>query len=139
MESIKVKDYMVYQPTTFKADMALSEAVSLLHKEKQIGAPVVDKDCKLVGFISEQECLSYILKGAYHCDLMIKVSECMRLDVLSVKENDSILDIAELMTQDKPKILPVMDQDGYLLGIITRKEILAALCKHLNLMEKSQL
>ena len=138
MESVKVKDYMIYQPVTFAPDTLLAQAVTKLLNAKQIGAPVIDLKQNLLGFISEQDCLSFMLKGTYHCDMMTQVSDCMRKDVLSVHVNDSILEIAETMTAQKPKVLPVVDDDK-VVGIITRSEVLSALCKHLSAEEKHAL
>ena len=136
MESIKVKDYMIYQPVTFTPDTLLAQAVIKLLDAKQLGAPVIDMKQKLLGFISEQDCLSFMLKGTYHCDMMTQVADCMKKDVLSVNMNDSILTIAEDMQPQKPKILPVIDDDK-VVGIITRSEILSAICKHLSAEEKN--
>ena len=139
MQSVKVKDYMIYQPVTFTPETLLAQAVVRLLDSKQLGAPVIDAEQKLLGYISEQDCLSFMLKGTYHCDdMMTKVSECMRTDVLSADVNDSVLTLAETMTEKKPKVLPVVEDD-LVIGIITRREILSALCKHLRSEEKNQL
>jgi CBS domain-containing protein len=138
MQSVKVKDYMIYQPVTFTPETLLAQAVVRLLDSKQLGAPVVDVDLNLLGYISEQDCISFMLKGTYHCDMMTKVSECMRTDVLSADVNDSVLTLAETMTEPKPKVLPVVE-DNRVIGIITRREILSALCQHLSAEEKNQL
>ena len=36
------------------------------------------------------------------------------------------------MLKAKPKLYPVVDDDGYLLGIITRSDVLAAIDKELH-------
>ncbi|MBL6734352.1 MAG: CBS domain-containing protein [Shewanellaceae bacterium] len=131
MESLKVKDYMIYQPVTFNPETLLAQAATKLLHAKQLGAPVIDNKKQLLGFISEQDCMMIMLKGTYHCDMMMPVSDCMRKDVLSVGLHDSVLAIAESMTGQKPKVLPVVDDDK-VIGIITRSEILTAICTHLN-------
>jgi predicted transcriptional regulator len=56
----------------------------------------------------------------------------MRTDVLTVGCDDSVLDLAEQMTKNKPKLYPVVDENGRLLGIITRNNILNAIDIHLR-------
>ncbi len=131
MESVKVRDYMERHPVVLTADMALSNAVEALLAHKQSGAPVVDDEGRLIGFASEKDCLSLMLKSSYHCDLTAKVGEVMRTDVLVVSPDHSVLELAESMLGDKPKIYPVVDE-GRLVGMINRTLVLKAVATHLK-------
>lgn len=131
MESIKIKDYMTFQPLTLNKDTPLITAVESLFEHECLGAPVIDQQKKLIGFLSEEDCLSVMLKRTYHCDMMMKVSDCMRTEVLSVDIEANILAVAESMVGQKPKMYPVLDDDK-VVGLITRTQILQAICKHLN-------
>ena len=51
----------------------------------------------------------------------------MRTDVLSVKPQDSIIELAQLMIGQKPKIYPVIDDVGKLVGTIARRDVLYAM------------
>ena len=134
MESIKIKDYMTFRPLTFHPETALINAVEQLLEFRLFGAPVVNEQAQLIGFLSEEDCLSVMLKRTYHCDMMMRVSDCMRADVLSVDLHANILSVAESMLGQKPKMYPVLD-DGKVVGVITRSQILSAICKHLNARE----
>ncbi|UXI00281.1 CBS domain-containing protein [Photobacterium sp. TY1-4] len=126
MESLKVKDYMNMRPVTFDPKMSLSQALDKLLVSKQIGGPVVDEQRKVVGFISEQDMIHKLLKVGYHCQDTHNVQDCMRSEVLTVTPEDSIIELAEVMTGQKPKIYPVVD-NGRLVGIITRRDVLTAI------------
>ncbi|MEJ2763133.1 CBS domain-containing protein [Photobacterium sp. MCCC 1A19761] len=126
MESLKVKDYMNMRPVTFDPKMSLSQALGKLLVSKQIGGPVVDEQRKVVGFISEQDMIHKLLKVGYHCQDTHNVQDCMRSEVLTVTPEDSIIELAEVMTGQKPKIYPVVD-NGRLVGIITRRDVLTAI------------
>ena len=45
---------------------------------------------------------------------------------------EGIIDLAQIMLKSKPKLYPVVDDDGYLLGIITRSDVLGAIDKELH-------
>jgi predicted transcriptional regulator len=51
----------------------------------------------------------------------------MMKEVLTVKPYDSILELAQRMLKEKPKIYPVVDDGGYLLGTISRSDVLKAI------------
>ncbi|QYJ76946.1 MULTISPECIES: CBS domain-containing protein [Shewanella] len=126
MDSIKVREHMDRQAVLLKPEMTLATAVELLLENKKNGAPVVDSDKHLVGFLSQQDCLATMLKSSYHCDLTAIVADVMRTDVLQVSPDDSVLRLAEQMTGAKPKIYPVVD-NGKVIGIINRTHVLAAM------------
>lgn len=126
MDSIHVKEHMDRQPVMLTPTMSLATAVENLLKNKKLGAPVVDNDGHLVGFLSQQDCLAVMLKSSYHCDLTAIVKDCMRTDVLSVEPNTSVLALAEQMLGPKPKVYPVVD-DGKVVGTINRTNVLAAI------------
>ncbi len=131
MESLKVKDYMNARPVTFTENMSLSAALDKLLTAKQIGGPVINEHKQVVGFISEQDMIHKLLKVGYHCQDSHTVSECMRTDVLTVSGDDTIIVLAETMTGQKPKIYPVVD-DGRLVGVITRRDVLTAISNQIG-------
>ncbi|OBU15211.1 hypothetical protein AYY19_05570 [Photobacterium aquimaris] len=131
MESLKVKDYMNVRPVTFTETMPLSGALDKLLTAKQIGGPVINEHKQVVGFISEQDMIHKLLKAGYHCQDSHTVRECMRTDVLTVSGEDTIIALAETMTGQKPKIYPVVD-DGSLVGVITRRDVLTAISNQIG-------
>ncbi|KJG12358.1 CBS domain containing protein [Photobacterium iliopiscarium] len=131
MESLKIKDYMNIRPVTFTENMSLSAALDKLLTAKQIGGPVINEHKQVVGFISEQDMIHKLLKVGYHCQDSHTVSECMRVDVLTVSGDDTIIVLAETMTGQKPKIYPVVD-DGRLVGVITRRDVLTAISNQIG-------
>ena len=131
MESLKVKDYMNVRPVTFTGEMSLSVALDKMLTAKQIGGPVINELKQVIGFISEQDMIHKLLKVGYHCQDSHTVSDCMRTDVLMVSGEDTIIVLAETMTENKPKIYPVVD-DGRLVGVITRRDVLTAISNQIG-------
>ncbi|MBV7315088.1 CBS domain-containing protein [Shewanella sp. NIFS-20-20] len=137
MDSIFISEYMDRQPVLLTADMPINNAVDKLLKHNKLGAAVVDEHKHLIGFLSQQDCLSVMLKSSYHCDLTSTVSDCMRTDVLWVRPSDSILQLAEQMLGLKPKVYPVVD-DGKVVGTINRTDVLRAMSLYLQQCYESQ-
>jgi len=131
MDSIKVTDNMDRQPVLLTPEMSLAAAVEALLEKKKLGAPVVDGSGQLVGFLSQQDCMSVMLKSSYHCDLVANVNDCMRTDVLWVSPDDSVLRLAEQMLGPKPKVYPVVEE-GKVIGTINRTDVLSAINKYMQ-------
>ncbi|MGR5140895.1 CBS domain-containing protein [Photobacterium sp. DNB23_23_1] len=131
MESLKVKDYMNVRPVTFEPKMSLSKALDKLLSAKQIGGPVIDESRKVVGFLSEQDMIHKLLKVGYYCQDTHTVEECMHTEVLTVSPEDSIIELADTMAGQKPKIYPVVE-NGRLAGVITRRDVLTAISNQIG-------
>jgi len=132
MESLKVQEYMNHYPITFTANMGVEEASLRFLKTKQIGGPVIDDSGKLIGFLSESDILAKMLETIYHNEHVADVVDLMRTEVLTMKPYDSIIELGQLMLKNKPKVYPVIDDDGNLLGTICRNDVLHAIDKHLR-------
>ena len=129
MKSLKVSDYMQLRPIKLTADMPVATAVDRLLKSGHIGAPVVDDSDTLIGWISEQDCLASLLESSYYCEEVAIVEDLMRSDVLTVRVEDGIIELAQQMLDVKPKVYPVIDEEGLLVGIISRRDVLKAMDK----------
>lgn len=132
MESLQIKEYMNYYPVTFTPNMVIEEASLRFLKTKQIGGPVIDDNNQLIGFLSESDVLAKMLESIYHNEQISDVNDLMRKEVLTVKPYDSIVELAQKMLKNNPKIYPVVDDDGVLLGTICRNDVLQAIDKHLR-------
>lgn len=127
MESLQVSDYMSQRPVTFSTEMPVAEAVEKLLHSHQTGGPVVDEKRQLVGFLSEQDCLKQMIESSYYREQVARVKDIMVKDALSVKPYASVLEVAQQMISEKPKVYPVVDDDGVLLGSISRAQVLNAI------------
>ncbi|MEM0910034.1 MAG: CBS domain-containing protein [Pseudomonadota bacterium] len=132
MESLKVADYLNKHPVKFSYDMPVAEAVELLLSTHQTGGPVVDKRGMLVGFLSEQDCLVQMLESSYYREQVAQVKDIMVNEVLSVKPYHSVLEVTQRLLKERPKVYPVVDDAGMLLGTINRSNVLYAIDVHLQ-------
>lgn len=132
MNLLKVSDHMNTHPVTFQADMTLEAAVDRMAAAGHIGGPVLDNQRKVIGFLSEQDCLARMLLTSYHDEGLAYVTDLMRTDVLTVHQNQGIIELAQLMLGAKPKIYPVVDDNGVLIGVISRTDVLRAIDQELH-------
>jgi len=128
---MKVSDYMTKDFVKFRPDELVVEAVRELIKHEVIGGPVISTHGALVGWISEQDCLSSALQVVYYNQRISQVEDVMKTAVLTVHEDDDLLSLAQQMLQQKPKVYPVLDDDNRVIGIISRRLILRAVDKQL--------
>ena len=124
--SILVDDFMTTHLATARPEMDLLALVDLLLIQGISGAPVVDQDGKLVGMISEQDCLRKILVGTYQGDIGGRVEDAMTSPVETVKMGASIVEVAEQMLMTNRRRFPVVDLEGRLRGQISRRDLLKA-------------
>jgi predicted transcriptional regulator len=132
MESLQVKDYMMLHPVVLLPNMTVAEAVEHLLYSKQSGGPVVDEKGKICGFLSEQDCIHKMLELSYYRERVCRIVDIMTTSVLTVNAHTSVVEVASKMLVEKPKMYPVVDDDGNLLGCISRSHVLGALNKQLT-------
>lgn len=128
--SILVKDYMDHDPHAIPVDYDVRSVVQALLKAKIHGAPVIDDERKLVGFVSEQDCIKDLLNDIFYCEEPALVSTVMRQEVITVTADTSIVQLAENMSDKRPKNYPVVDEQGMLVGLINRSQVLQALLEN---------
>ncbi|GMM86855.1 CBS domain-containing protein [Pseudoalteromonas sp. MTN2-4] len=121
-----IKDMMTSQFPTIYAHTELTDIIEQLQSHGLFGAPVVDAQKQLIGFISEQQLLNPLLQNSYFCDGKIIAQDLMSKDVLAVKSNMLVVDLATQMQGDKPKIYPVVE-DNKVIGLVTRSRVINAL------------
>lgn len=129
MQSILVKDYMDRNTSAIYADSSICDAVESMLRNKVIGAPIIDRNHQLVGYVSEQDCIKEMLNNTFYADDSPSITKVMSTVVLSVGPDTSILEIAEKMLERLPKNYPVIS-DGRLVGVITRSHVLRALLEN---------
>lgn len=136
-KSAVVRDCMSRKVVSFDVKDDVGDVVAVLLENKITGAPVLDENRNVIGFISEQDCIKEMLNTAFYCDLTANAGDVMIKEVLTVDVDTSISELAEQLTTNKPKMYPVVEQ-GKLVGIISRSDVLQELydasvrCHHLS-------
>lgn len=137
---ILVKEAMTKNTVTVRRDADLQTAATLLSENRVSGMPVVDNNNRVIGVISEadililtgmkrdhtfKDILRNILGGPVSAKTTNrnKVEDVMSFPPVTSKADDTIADVAKILDERRIKRLPVVDDNGTLLGIISRADI----------------
>lgn len=112
-----VKDVMTRTVLTISEDTIVAEAVQLLRKHKIKGIPVVDRDGRLCGMFTIKHLFQVVVDDAR---MSLPVRDLMHRDVTVIKD-DTLLEETCGFPQ---KRLPVVDDNGNLVGILTKSDII---------------
>lgn len=102
---------------TVRPDDTVGEVVAMLTRRRIGAAPVLDERGRLAGIISERD----VMRGiAAHGDrvLALATRELMTRDVQTCAPDDEIVELMEIMTNQRIRHLPVV-QEGSLIGIVS--------------------
>ena len=132
MTSIKeyVTSYMSTKLIKFTPDIDIQVATQTLLDNKISGAPVVDHDGRLVGMLSEKDCINLLLDGQYNQRPTGTgtVNEYMSRKIKTLDANTSIIDAAYQFANSQYRRFPVLD-NGKLVGQISRRDVLKAIVR----------
>ena len=121
-----IENFMATELVTFAPDDDIIHAMRVLLDKHLSGAPVVDRDGKLVGILSQKDCLAIVYNTAYHQDIGGKVDQYMHHEVEQLDADCSIFDAADHFLHSNYRRFPVM-RDGRLVGQISRHDLMRAL------------
>jgi predicted transcriptional regulator len=128
LNSVTVKDYMTSAMITLKPDVDIVEAAQTLLEYRLSGAPVVDKHKRVIGFLSEKDCLHTVLSAVYNQDYGDLVEDRMSKTLKFVHPTENITDVAERFLKDGVRMYPVVEKE-VLVGMISRQSVLNAFCQ----------
>jgi acetoin utilization protein AcuB len=125
-----VRDRMSKHPITVTADVHIDEALKVMRDNKVRRLPVVDKDGRLVGIVSEMDLLyaspspatSLSVYEIHYLMARITLQDVMTKEVISIEEDTPLEEAARVMVDNRIGGLPVV-RDGTLVGIITETDL----------------
>jgi IMP dehydrogenase len=119
-EVIRVKKSesgIIIDPITIYPETTLSEAYEVMEEYKISGLPVVDTNNHLLGILTNRDM-------RFEKDMNKHAKEAMTPNPLKVaKEGTSLNEANEIMHQNRIEKLPIVDERGYLKGLVTIKDI----------------
>ncbi len=151
----KAKDIMSAPAISISGEKTLQEAIEMLAEKRISGFPVVDNLGKIIGIISDTDIIRYSqklnivphtslsgwispyadigdlasMKKGYDLFGKTTVKEVMTKKVYSVHEDADAPDVAKLMSRRNINRIPVVDNDGKLVGIVTRADMVQCMAK----------
>lgn len=153
----KVNDVMTKDVVTFSPDALVYDCAKVLSSKKISGAPVVDDAGDVAGILSEGDIIKLIESSDINVNLILpspldvlelpvkmklgmdnvvksakkaasaKVRDVMTKKVVTTTPEKDISKAAKIMSDRNINRLPVLDENGELVGIITRGDIVGAI------------
>jgi CBS domain-containing membrane protein len=140
---ISCGEIMSKDVVTVDPDMALGEAWRILQRHRLHVLPVVDRARRVVGIVGQGDFLQHAELAGYQTvaerlrrligivgserGLPKTVGEIMTAAVTTVRANEGISRLVPLMSNSGLHHVPVVENDGELLGIVSQSDLLAAL------------
>ena len=125
---LTLDSYMVRRPLKVSADATIPEAIAIILEHSVSGLCVVDEHDRLVGMLSELDCLRAVVERIYinKQPSAGHVHEFMTREVETNKPADDIISVAASMLDHKHRRRPVLSGPE-LVGQITCRQILGAI------------
>jgi len=156
---MNVEDIMTREVISVRPDMRVGQIARVFREHQLSGLPVVSEDGELVGIITELDMVkrharpelpAYLpLLGAYlplrtkeYRESLRRITGVVASDIMTTPVNTigpdaSIEDAATVMVSNRSNPLPVLDEAGRMVGIISRTDILRVIeDMELNLEEE---
>jgi CBS domain-containing protein len=149
-----VRDVMDAAPETVGVDANVEEVVRVLHDNELPGVPVVDADGRLAGIVTEADLVLPDDQGDLHIPHYVNLfggtvfleplgrfekrlrkafastaADMMTADPDTVAPDATVKEAARLVHESGHNRLPVVEDDGRLVGVITRVDLLGALAR----------
>jgi CBS-domain-containing membrane protein len=130
----RVKDWMSRPVATIHADDLAHAAAMLMKARKLRHLPVVDREGRLLGIVTDRDLRQVMFRGVIQARLgvlrttlaTLPVRDIMTWSVVTVRPDTEIRDAARLMHERKIGALPVV-QEGKVVGMLTESDALQAL------------
>jgi len=146
---MQVRDVMTRDVLSISKYESIMQVADILTSKNISGLPVVDKEQKVVGIITQADILSMVGVGREHTfkDLLKymlgeplperrlgdHVGDIMTSPALTIRPDANIAEAVRIMDEKKIRRLTVVDDRNTLIGIITRADILKAVINKLKM------
>jgi len=127
MPSQTAKQVMSPLVETLSPDDDIYSAMHTLLKKKISSAPVIDSAGRLVGILSEKDCLRILTGAAFDGLPEGTVSSYMTGPVETLTPDTSVYDIVHRFLERAFHQMPVVDAKGNVLGLVRRRDVLRAI------------
>jgi acetoin utilization protein AcuB len=130
-----VAEVMTSNPVMIREDDGIDEGLHLMRERKVRRLPVLDASGKMVGIVSDKDLLhaspsqatSLSVHELHYLLAKLKIKQVMSSPVITVTPDTPLEEAARIMADNKIGGLPVVDQNGNPIGIVTETDVFKAL------------
>lgn len=139
-------ELMTKDPVTVQADTPVKAALMILDEHNITSLPVVGSDGRITGIVSEADLIRELVEPdprsreipfeERHDDRPHWVGDVMTTHAITVRSDTDVADAVELATSTGVKSLPVVDDAGRVVGVLSRRDVVRKLARADELLEK---
>jgi IMP dehydrogenase len=116
----RAENGMIYDPVTIKRGKTVRDALAMMEEYHIGGIPVVDDNGHLVGIVTNRDL-------RFERDLDRAIDDVMTKEgLVTTTQTTNLEQAAQILQEHKIEKLPVVDNDGKLIGLVTYKDITKA-------------
>ena len=112
----RAENGMIYDPITITKEQTVGDALQLMHDNKIGGIPVIDAQNTLIGIVTNRDL-------RFQRDMSRRIEEVMTKENIITTHSTELEKASEILLRNKIEKLPVVDDHGKLIGLITYKDI----------------
>jgi CBS domain-containing protein len=112
------------KPLGFPADTKVSDAVAAMSEKNYGSVVIIDGDGKLEGLVTERDIMKRLVNTGKSAKTT-KLSDIMTTELRVAKETDDIGDWLRLMSNERFRRLPIVDESGRIQAILTQGDFVS--------------
>lgn len=129
---VYINQIMTHPVTTISDDISLLQAWEILGKAAIRQLVVVSERNRVAGMLSDRDILRRInvIAGEVEVELALTVRDVMQREIIATDSMSDIRRVARVMAFHHVDAMPVTRNDGQLIGIVTRGDILRSFAEN---------
>lgn len=112
----RAENVMIFDPVTISLDATVADAINLMSEYRIGGIPVIDSSGILKGIVTNRDL-------RFENNKSRKITEVMTTNLITTNHQTNLESAARILQKHKIEKLPMVDEDGKLIGLITYKDI----------------
>jgi len=112
----RAENVMIFDPITIGLNATVADAISLMNEYGIGGIPVINKDRVLKGIVTNRDL-------RFESNRKRKITEVMTTKLITTNHETNLEEAARILRKHKIEKLPMIDEEGKLIGLITYKDI----------------
>jgi IMP dehydrogenase len=112
----RAENVMIFDPITIGLEATVAEAMNLMSEYKIGGIPVIDSNGILKGIVTNRDL-------RFENNRARKITEVMTTNLITTNHQTNLQAAARILQKHKIEKLPMIDESGKLIGLITYKDI----------------
>jgi CBS domain-containing protein len=120
---LKAKNLMSSPAITLPITSSLNDVVETMYKEKIGSVIITDENNRIAGIITERDIIYAASKGLFKKE-NVKVEHLMSKNVITINEDGSIYEAIDKMRAHNIRHLPVVDNQGRPVGLISIRDLI---------------